>query len=192
MIREDADSRKISKPRISESTASTIPNPSLLAVQVAKVTIPAQRDNIDDQNSVMQWNQLEVDSLDEGPNHPVCCQCWPVALLQLVSRTCTLHDGHAAEEDKQVDSSKYSLIASNSGKNFGILVLKNDFVLQELEPSCCSWTENSCVALLVGGESFSWKARTYLYHTMPSVLSVQDRGFGSPSSQPVVVPWYPL
>ena len=140
----------------------------------------------------MQWNQLEVDSLDEGPNHPVGCQCGPVALLQLIFRTCTLHDSHAAEEDKQVDSSKYSLIASNSGKDFGILVLKNDFILQELEPGCCSWTKNSCTIMLVGGETFSWKARTYHHHTMPSVLSVQDRGFGSPSSQPAVVPWYLL
>ena len=72
----------------------------LLAVQVAEVAVPAQRDNIDDENSVVQWNQLEVDSLDKRPHHPVLCQSGPVALLQLLLWTCTLHDGHAAQEDK--------------------------------------------------------------------------------------------
>jgi hypothetical protein len=192
VICEDADSRTIPKPRIIRIYSQYNFKTLLLAIQVAKVTVPAQRHNIDDQNAVVQWNQLEVDGLHEGPNHPVCCQSRPIALVKLVLRTCTLHDGHAAEEDKQVGSSKYSLIASDSGKDFGILVFEDDLILQELEPSCSSWTEDSCVTLLVGGESFSWESRTCLHHTMPSVPSVQDHGSGSPSSQPVVVPWYLL
>jgi hypothetical protein len=39
------------------------------------------------------------------------------------------------------------LITSNSGKDLSILVLEDDLVLQELEPSCCSWTEDSCTRL---------------------------------------------
>ena len=96
----------------------------------------------------MQRYQLEVNSLDERPHHPILCQSSPVALLQLLLRTCTLHDGHAAQEDEQVGAGEYSLIGSNSGKNLSVFVLEDDLVLQELEPSCCSWTEDSCTRLL--------------------------------------------
>lgn len=189
MIREDADSRKFAKPSVVRNHQPNTIIP-LLAIQVAEIAVPAQRDNIDDQDSVMQGNQLEVDGLDEWPNHPILCQGGPVALLQLFLRACTLHDGHTAQEDEQVGASKYSLITSNSGKDFSILVFEDDFVLQELKPSCCSWTENSCGRLLVSGGNVNLRVRTYLHHTKPSVPNVRDRDFGAPSSQPIAVPWY--
>ena len=92
----------------------------------------------------MQRNQLEVDSLDERPNHPILCQGSPVALVQLLLWTGTLHDGHAAEEDKQVGAGKDGLICSHSGDDFEVLVGKDDLVLQELEPGRGGWTKDSC------------------------------------------------
>jgi hypothetical protein len=92
--------------------------------------------------------------LDERPDHPVLCQSGPIALLQLVFRTCSFHDGHAAQEDEQVGAGKERLVASNPGSNFKVLVWEDDLVLQKLEPGGCSWTEDSCEKLFVSGEVF--------------------------------------
>ena len=71
-----------------------------LAIQEAKVAIPPQRDDIDNQNSMMKRNQLEVDSLNERPNHPILLQRIPIRLIQLIFRAGTFHDGHATQEDE--------------------------------------------------------------------------------------------
>lgn len=93
-----------------------------MTVDPAQVTIPSQRNDVDEQNSVMQRNKLEVDHLNERPNHPIALQCRPVALLQLVLRTCTLHYSHTAEEAEQVGTGEDGLIGGYSGQDFGVLV----------------------------------------------------------------------
>ena len=71
-----------------------------LAIQEAKVAIPSQRDDIDNQHPMMKRNQLEVDSLNKRPNHPIFLQRIPIRLIQLIFWAGTFHDGHATQEDK--------------------------------------------------------------------------------------------
>ena len=116
----------------------------LLAVEKAQIAVPSQRDDIDNQNSVMQRNQLEIDSLYKWPHHPILCKSGPVTLLQLFLGTPTLHDSHTAEEDEQICAGKHCLVETNSCKNFDILVLEDDLILEKLEPRRCSGTKDSC------------------------------------------------
>jgi len=91
----------------------------------------------------MQWHQLEVDSLNKWPDHPILLQSSPVCRFQLLLWTRTLHDSHAAKEDKQVGAGEDCLVCCNPSYDLDILVSENDFVLEELEPGCCCWTEDS-------------------------------------------------
>jgi hypothetical protein len=76
MIRSGAESRNLTQ---STETLYSFKNPSpytipllaTLAIEEAEVAVPAQRDNIDNQNPVLKWNDLEVDRLNKWPNHPV-------------------------------------------------------------------------------------------------------------------------
>jgi hypothetical protein len=120
----------------------------LLAVEKAQITIPSQRDDIDHQNSVMQRNQLKINSLNKGPYHPVLCKGGPVTLLQLFLGAPTLHDSHAAEEDEQVCASEHCLVGSNSCKNFNILILEDNLILEKLKPSRCGRTKDGYARLL--------------------------------------------
>lgn len=94
----------------------------------------------------MQRRHLEIDSLDEGPEHPILGQSRGVGRLKLVLRTGPLHYRHTAEEDEHIGTSEYNLIGSDPPGNLEILVLRNDLILQELVPRSCSGTENSCGA----------------------------------------------
>jgi hypothetical protein len=116
----------------------------LLAVEKAQIAVPSQRDDIDNQNSVMQRNQLEIDSLYKWPHHPILCKGGPVTLLQLFLGTATLHDSHTAEEDEQVCAGKHCLVETNSCKNFYVLILEDDLILEKLEPRRCGGTKDSC------------------------------------------------
>jgi hypothetical protein len=95
----------------------------------------------------MQRHQLEVDGLHERPDHPVLLERGRVCAFQLVLRAGALHDGHAAEEDKQVGAGKDGLVASHAGNNLEVLVLEDDLVLQELEPGRSGGTEDGYVPL---------------------------------------------
>lgn len=163
-----------------------------LAVQEAEVAVPSQRDHIDNQNTMVQGNQLEVDSLNKWPNHPVGGQCSPVGAVELLLRAWPLHNCHAAQETEQVGAGEDGLIGCYSGCNFEVLVGKDDLVLEKLEPSCCSWTKDcyktkdiSSVSILIV------TLNIYLRHTTPFVLFVRAHGSSIPASLPTVVPWYP-
>jgi hypothetical protein len=120
----------------------------LLAVEKTQIAVPSQRDDIDNQNSVMQRNQLEIDSLHKGPYHPILCKGGPVTLLQLFLGTPTLHDSHTAEEDEQICAGKHCLVETNSCKDFDILILEDDLILKKLEPRRCGRTKDSCAIWL--------------------------------------------
>ena len=106
----------------------------------------------------MQRHQLEVHALNERPNHPVRLQRRPVALIQLILRAATFHDGHAAEEDEEVGAGEDGLVAGDAGEDLGVLVLEDDFVLEELEPGRCCWAEDCCGS--------SWSACIPLYSSI--------------------------
>lgn len=91
---------------------------------------------------MVERHKLEVDHLDEGPDHPISLESALVRAVQLLLRARALHDGHAAEEDKQVGWGKEHLVTSNAGNNLEVLVPEHDLVLQEPEPVCSGGTED--------------------------------------------------
>lgn len=79
-----------------------------------------QRDNVDNQNSVLQWGELEVGKLDKGPDHPVLGQGALVCRFNLLLWVGAFHDGHVVEEAEQVDGSEDALIKADTGKDLAI------------------------------------------------------------------------
>lgn len=47
------------------------PQPPLGAVEVAKVAVPPDADDVDEEHAVLEGHDLEVDGLGEGPEHVV-------------------------------------------------------------------------------------------------------------------------
>jgi hypothetical protein len=96
---------------------------------------------------MMKWNQLEVDGLDERPNHPILLQCLPVRAIEFLLRALAFHNSHAAQEDEHVGGREDNLVAGDTCDDFEILVREDDLVLKEFEPGCCGRTEDSCTEL---------------------------------------------
>jgi hypothetical protein len=117
---------------------------STLAVQETQVAIPSQRDNVHNQHPVMQWYQFEIDSLYERPHHPILLQRRSICTLQLVLRTRPLHNRHTTQEDEKIRARENDLICRNPRNDFQVLVLEDDFVLEEFEPRRGCWPEDSC------------------------------------------------
>ena len=91
---------------------------------------------------MLQRYELEVDSLNEWPDHPVLLQGRRIGLVELILRAASLHDSHAAEEDEEVGGRKNGLIDSNARSDLEVLVLQYHLVLEKLEPCCGSGTED--------------------------------------------------
>lgn len=125
-----------------------------MAVKEAQVAVPAQRNDIDDQNPVVQRHKLKVDRLNERPNHPILLQRSKIRAVQLILRARTLHNRHTAQENEEVGASEDSLVGSDAGEDLEVLVLEHDSVLQEFEPGRCCGAEDSCrgfqLALRIG------------------------------------------
>lgn len=92
----------------------------------------------------MERYELEVDDLHEWPDHPVRLQCALVRAIQLLLRARAFHDGHAAEEDTQVGWCEQHLVSGDTRDDLSVLVPEDNLVLQKLEPSGGSGTEDGC------------------------------------------------
>lgn len=73
-IQNDGD---LAKPQIAEKLQS-------LAIKSRQVAVPTNTDHVDDQNTLVQWNELEVDELHEWPNCPIGRKSWPVTLCDFL------------------------------------------------------------------------------------------------------------
>lgn len=104
-----------------------------------------QRDKVDDKNSVLKRDELEVHSLDEWPEHPVLGKSVPVGRLNLLLRIRTFHDSHRRQEGKQVERSENGLIKANASKDLCVGRAGDaDAALKEAEPGGSERTEDSC------------------------------------------------
>lgn len=74
------------------------PQPPLGAVEVAKVAVPPDADDVDEEHAVLEGHDLEVDGLGEGPEHVVGRQGGLVVLVELVLDRVALHRRHGAQE----------------------------------------------------------------------------------------------
>lgn len=116
---------------------------STTSIQVAEVAVPSQRDNVDDENSMLEGDELEVDSLNSGPNHVVLLNSSAVVCLDLLFGADSFQHRHDAEEHAQVDRSQDTLICCDTGSNFEVLVLQHDLILEEFEPVGSNGTEDT-------------------------------------------------
>jgi hypothetical protein len=69
-------------------------------IQVAQIAIPAQTDNIDDQDAVLHGHVLEVCKLHPRPNHKVLGQAGHVGVLQALFGRVAFEVGHGGEEKR--------------------------------------------------------------------------------------------
>lgn len=107
----------------------------LCAVDHAQEAVPADGDDVDEEDAVVQGHELEVDELDEGPEHVVGLQGGPVALLELLLRASALHDGHAAQEEADEGRREQELVAGHARRDGGVgAAAHHDVALQEAEP----------------------------------------------------------
>lgn len=121
-------------PLYCHSTSSNL----VASIQETKVTIPANGDDVDKEDPVVQRDQLEVEDLHKRPDEIVSGQSRPVALLELLFDAATLHDGHAAEEDSDEGGCEEALVTCDASEDLGVLILQDHSLLQELEPSRCA------------------------------------------------------
>lgn len=86
---------------------------------------------------------IKVNRLTCWPQQPVCLQTRKIALLELLPRTTTFHDGHGRQEASEIGRSEDSLISKNSSCDSGAVILKIDLALQQLIPLSGSRPKNS-------------------------------------------------
>lgn len=86
---------------------------------------------------MLQRHQLEIDSLHPRPHHPILLQRRRIRARQLIPGTRPLHDRHTAQKNEEVRRGEEDLIGENARRTGGVGILKDNLVLQELEPSCC-------------------------------------------------------
>ena len=123
----------------------TVPNTSLNrfqpvrllllgAVEIAQIAVPADADDVDDEDAMVQRDELEVDHLHERPDQVVGRQGGLVVLLELLPRRGALQDGHAAEEDADEGRGEQTLVAGHARQDRAVGRAQVHVALQETEP----------------------------------------------------------
>lgn len=114
----------------------------LAAVDDAQEAVPANADDVDRQDAVLERHKGEVDTLHERPDHPVGLQGGPPGLVDLFLCRHALHGGHRAEEDLDHDGREEELVRGHAGGDLCRLVLEHDLAGQEAEPGCRNRAED--------------------------------------------------
>jgi hypothetical protein len=130
-------------------TAMYLPNQNKsqvlhLSRSPGQIAVPEDRDDVHDQDSVMKRDELEVDQLDQRPAHVVRLQDPRIVLVELRLRILALKYSKRAKEAEKIGRRKEQLVAGYAGEDCAVLGREDDFVLQELEPGCCSGAEYAC------------------------------------------------
>lgn len=114
--------------------ASLTSLPPSRAVQEAEVAVPADADDVDEEDAVVQGDECEVDGLDGGPDVVVAGEGGGVVLAQLLLGAGALEDGHGGEEDADEGGGEDELVAGDAGDGLGGPALEDDVAGEELEP----------------------------------------------------------
>ena len=116
-----------------------------LTVQVAQVTIPAERDGIHDEHAMLERDILEVERLHPRPEQPVLLERGDVCALEARRGARALEVRHAAQEQRHVGARKHGLVEPDLCRNLEVRPRGHlDVLLQEAEPQRCAGTENAC------------------------------------------------
>jgi len=118
--------------------------PELRAIQVAQVAVPANGDGVDEEQAVLVRDELEVEHLHKGPDHPVGGEGGLVAALELGARAGAFQSGHGAEEDADHDGGEEELVGGDAGEHLCVLVGEDDPALEEVEPGVGYGAEDGC------------------------------------------------
>lgn len=93
---------------------------SLRAVERTQVAVPANTDNVDKQDAMIQRDKLEVDGLHKRPDHVVGSQGVLVVLVKLIADGTTLEHGHGGQEHADGAGCKNTLIKGDAGEDGGV------------------------------------------------------------------------
>jgi hypothetical protein len=80
-------------------------------IQATKIAIPAQGNDINNQNPHLGRHVFEVCKLDPGPDHEVLLVARQVGVLEALDGRVSFHVGHCAEEEGHVAGRKEELVA---------------------------------------------------------------------------------
>lgn len=84
---------------------------------------------------MVQRGVLEVDELNEWPDHPVLAESIGIGRLDLLLGVTALHDSHIVQEHEQIGRGENGLIKANTSEDLGIRSAGNaDATLEEAEP----------------------------------------------------------
>ena len=93
---------------------------------------------------MLQWHELEINSLYSRPNHPILLQCIPVCTVKLILWIRALHVCHATQEEEEICGGEDGLIHKDTGSDSCIFGFQGDALLEESVPKGCAGAEDSC------------------------------------------------
>lgn len=68
----------------------------------------------------MQRHKLEVDQLNNWPDHPITLQGTPVSLVDLILWRSTFHDGHRTKEAEEIGRCENGLIQAYASEDLEV------------------------------------------------------------------------
>ena len=121
--------------RLASQKSKLGPSLRLLSVDPAEVAVPANGDDVGEQDPVLQRQVGEVDELHKRPDHPVGPQRRPPVLLEPLLGAGALHGGHAAQEDADHDRGEGALVAADAGEGLEARAAgDDDLARKQVEP----------------------------------------------------------
>jgi hypothetical protein len=112
-------------------------------VQATKIAIPAQGNDINNQDPHLGGHVFEVCKLDPGPDHEVLLVAWQVGVLEALDGRVSFHVGHCAEEEGHVAGRKEELVAGYAREDGAVCGLQVYALDEEVEPFCCGGAEDA-------------------------------------------------
>lgn len=138
------DLRRIKPDQASPASHLEAPGCPLRAVQIAQVAVPADADDVDKENAVLERDHLEVDGLDKGPDHVVGGQGGGVVLVELLADGAALEHGHARQEHADEAGGEDALVEGDAGGDGSVGGPEVHVLGQELEPGRGGGAEDGC------------------------------------------------
>ncbi|KAG4218508.1 hypothetical protein PC116_g33012 [Phytophthora cactorum] len=117
---------------------------SFLAVDHAKVAVPADTNEVDDEDAVVEGDEGEVGHLDEGPDEVVGLEGGHVALGELLLGGPALHDGHARQKHPDEGRREQQLVGRHARDHLRLFVAQLDRPLQDPVPGRGGGAEDGC------------------------------------------------
>lgn len=93
---------------------------ALRAIQRTEVAVPANADDVDEQDAVVEGDELEVDGLHKRPDQVVGGQGALVVLVELVADGPALKHGHGRQEHGDGAGGEDALVEGDAREDGGV------------------------------------------------------------------------